>query len=148
MAVDRLSENIELVKNGKKIWEKWISELNLSNRDCVLIFPENDISSNMVFLKYVSEFMENRKYQHAALIFSESHSDYEKILESIDHSLVFDAPKAEVKAVMKLYSLYPFSDRLVVCALEIPEGRMGMRTLECGLDCTLDDIARAGIYRI
>ena len=102
----------------------------------------------MVFLKYVSEFMEDKKYRHAVLIFSENHDDYTGILESLDHSLVFDAPKAEIEAVMKLYSLYPFSDRLVVCSLEIPEGRMGMRTLKCGLDCTLDDIARAGIYRI
>lgn len=147
MASRELVQNIETAKMGKKVWENWIKEMKISKEDCVLVFPHTDRTFNEIFIRYLMVFKEKRNYKGAVLIFSEKNEEAKGLLDDIkDRSFIVS--EKQIESVIKLFGLYEFSNRLIVCSLDKPDGRMGKRMLEKDMDYSLEEIIRVGVFRI
>lgn len=133
MLIESIREKVENARQGREIWLSIEKECALTEDSYVILFPQKDTLCNSYVLKHLSEFAHRAKAGKIVLL-----SYDEKVLDA-DAAVLGEAADTELicrffsreaaEKVMDYYMLQMFTDKLVIAALDEPEGRNGRNVI-------------------
>lgn len=133
---------------GRREWIKISNKFDIKNKQIfVLLFPEKDSALNEKALIYLNEFIENRIAEGVVILsvdervakVARNYSD--KIIDIIKY------PEKRAKYLMKYYTFYKFSEKLIIVSLTQPEGNIAYKAAGTN-GVTIEDIVCLGIYTL
>jgi len=142
-----LEDNTMQAQRGAQYWDRLKNETELGDNDCVLLFPSCDKEINFTSLLYLDQLMNIKQFDHAVIL-----SVDKTVMEHAGRfsnriSRIIEISRDDAVCLMRYYALLEFSSRFYICSLQEPEGRLGELLLE-KWDFTMDEMVRAGIYRM
>lgn len=145
MDIDKiLGENIKLASLGRSLWISFIENYKLGDRDFVLLMPSANRDYNYYSLLYINQFIQEKKADKVYILTFD-----EKVKKSYhlfsDKTEVVHFSREDARKLMKFYSLYMFTDKLIIASLDEPEGRTGIQLIgKKGI--TLEEIIAVGVF--
>ena|GEM_PF-2713568 len=136
----------EQVYKGVSLWSRIKNELNIPNSSCVLLFPSSERNLNIVFLRYLGQLVERKKYTCAYILAVDEWTLKNAMSFSDRIAGTIQLSEYESSCLLRYYSLIEFSNRFYVCSTTHPEGRLGELLIENSIPS--DEIVCAGIYRM
>lgn len=122
-----LQKKIEKAGKGREAWLGLVKQYHISDETYVILFPQCGTDCNRYVLKYLSAYAEKVKAKRLLLL-----TDDKEILENKD--LQIDCEKVvwkreQAECLMAYYTLQMFTDKLIIAALDEPEGRNGQNII-------------------
>ncbi|MBE5926117.1 MAG: hypothetical protein E7270_04055 [Lachnospiraceae bacterium] len=137
----KLKELIDKAYRGRENWIKFIEENNLDDKDYVVLFPESGTEINKIAVKYVNKLaLTSRKI--LVLTYDEALLNLKNCEGNVK---VIRCEREQAEEIMQFYSLYQFTDRLIIVSLKEPEGRCGENLVGVN-GLTFDEIVAIGIF--
>lgn len=142
-----LDLNIEKAYKGREIWIKIVNENDIKNKNYVVLMPTLNRDYNYYTLLYLNQFY--KKYSTEGFfiltfdkrVIKSSYLFSDKIIKTIEIS------QEDAQYIIAFYNLYYFTDKLVISALDTPNGRTGMELIgQNGM--TIEEIFAVGICRL
>lgn len=140
-----LLDNISKAYKGRELWIKLIEENSISDKTYVILMPSLNRKYNYYALLHLNQFLEQKNADQVVILtFDEEVIESAEIFsEKVKKVINFSRESSEL--LMKFYSLYMFTDKLIIVSLEEPEGRSGMQLIgKKGI--TLEEVIAIGIY--
>ncbi|MBQ4068836.1 MAG: hypothetical protein IJC76_06255 [Lachnospiraceae bacterium] len=138
---DILQESIDKAYRGRESWIKLFEEYGLGNRDYVVLFPAENNTVNPIAIRYINKLagMADKvlvlAYDNEVL----NNSEYQENVTVIRYE------REQAEELMQFYSLYQFTDRLIIVSLDEPEGRCGGPLVGVN-GITMDEMVAIGIF--
>lgn len=138
-------KNILRAYKGRKIWLQLIKEYGLGEKDYVILMPSTDRDYNYYSLLYLDKFLKRVSSNRAIILTFDENVIKSAYLfsENIEIKKGFTREQAEL--LMKCYCMYMFTDKLIICSLEEPEGRNG-KQLVGKKNMSLEEVIAICIY--
>lgn len=137
---DKLNQLIEKAYRGRKLWLEMTSIYGTNTKYYVVLFPSDDSQINQIAVKYVNKIAETVDnvlvLAYDENVLSESFCDNVK-------TVFYNREHAE--DLMQFYSLYQFTDKLIIVSLTEPEGRYAEGLVGVN-GITLEEIIAIGIF--
>ncbi len=138
---DILQELIDKAYRGRESWIQLLEEYGLGNRDYVVLFPAENNTVNPIAIGYVNKLA---KIADKVLVLAYDNevlnsSEYQDNVTAIRYE------REQAEELMQFYSLYQFTDRLIIVSLDEPEGRCGGSLIGVN-GITLDEMVAIGIF--
>lgn len=140
-----MKKNIDLASQGRDFWINLVEANKLGGRDYVLLMPSYESEINYYGLVHLDAFLQKVGSNKCLLLVCNdrvkdlAYHFTEKAIEVINVS------RSDAEKIMKLYSLYNFTDKLIVLSLDEPAGRSG-KYMVGKKGITLEDMVAIGIY--
>ncbi|GAA4719272.1 hypothetical protein [Brevibacillus fulvus] len=139
---NRLSEAYE----GRRLWIALTEKLKFGNRDYVIVMPSLDAKLNYVSLLYLDQFAANKKAEKIYLVTLDEKVKKAYPLFTNRLEGCIDLSEDELNSLIKFYSLYMFTDKLVIMSFARPQGRTGENLIgKKGI--TLEELVSLGLYQ-
>ena len=142
-----LVKKIKDIQSAPDIWNNWCREFDIGLEDCVLLFPEKVNENTKYFLMNIELLMRKRKYKRTHIIVFDNEI-LRMLPNGIENCTAHIGNESEMNKVVLLYSLFEFSNRLYICSLSIPDGRMGEQMKKKEYHCSIEEIVKIGIFRL
>lgn len=116
-----LSESIEMARKGREHWINISETYNVGDKGYVVLLPDCNKEINEISIEAINKLAENSNR-----IIVLTHDDMILGYKEFKHNVTvaeFDRNKAE--ELMKFYTLYQFTNKLIIVSLREPEGRYG-----------------------
>lgn len=146
--LNRLCEaDLSLAWQGRKDWLQFVNQVRLGERDYAILFPSLNRVWNDLALLYADDFAASVKAERLFLLTHDEHVKQNghhlsrRVAEIIPYS------REQAVRLMKFYSLYMFTDQLIIASLNEPDGRDGERIVgRKGI--SIDEVFAVGVYRM
>lgn len=139
---DILEKAIKQAEYGRKIWLELVDKYGLEGNFRVVLFPSDDKDINTISVKAMRKLSEKVE-KLIALSYSQEVLSWD-VKESNIILQLFSRKEAE--ALMRFYSMYEFTDKLIIASLDEPEGRKG-KGLIGAKGITLEELVNIGIFK-
>lgn len=132
-----LQKSIDMAYIGREHW-LWITEkYELTENSLVVLFPDKENEINDIAWQCI-ERISDKKDKIIVLTENENISE----IKNVNQVLI---TRQYAEELMKFYSLYQFTDKLIIVSLDEPEGRHG-KGLVGKKGITLEDMVNIGIF--
>jgi hypothetical protein len=141
---------------GRRLWARLERKYDLDQGVYVLLMPENDAELNVVALDRLEDLVADRRAQGIVLL-CDSSSPHPVAPGSGESAAPLDRlpgvvgtefwTSREIDAVIALYELYSFTDRLLIVSLTKPFGN-GLHRLLGRQGVTKEDLVCLGCLRL
>lgn len=143
----KLYRNLRSCYCGWLRWHRVIKSAGVNKDTAVILLPSCDRQINRLALLYLDDMLKNRKYKDAIILTHDTVVMKCTEIFSMNIAKVVPFSREDAEYLMQLYCLYEFDKRLVVAALDEPNGRNGSALIgKRGM--TLEEIFAIGVYRI
>lgn len=141
-----LEFKIQQIKEGFRLWNRFVEKNRLVKEDYVLIFPHCGHPINNVGMKYLSRFIQIRK-PHRIYILCQSEILYQeiKIRADLTQISIEQINKKEMENLLACYSTVNLAQHLIIMSLTEPAGRCGEKIIERKMS-DIDKVVLFGIY--
>lgn len=139
---DILEKAIKQAEYGRKIWLELVDKYGLEGNFRVVLFPSDDKDINTISVKAMRKLSEKVE-KLIALSYSQEVLSWD-VKESNIILQLFSRKEAE--ALMRFYSMYEFTDKLIIASLDEPEGRKGKGLIGVK-GITLEELVNIGIFK-
>lgn len=140
-----LEKDIEKAYKGRQLWIELRDKHQWGDGDYVILMPSDDKECNYYSLLYLNSFINQNKGQRAYLLTCDEGVKRNAARFSDKICDIIDFSRESAECLMKFYSLYTFTDKLIIASLNEPEGRSGLRLIgKKGL--SVEEIVAIGIY--
>lgn len=143
----QLQKHLEKAMFGRALWLSLTKRLELQSQDYVLIFPSNHVKVNYYGLLYIDQFVESKKPMRTFILTDNQlvGQAYSHVTDKIAECELVSSE--EMTAILNFYTLYLFSDRVIVVDIDQLSARsigniIGTRNI------TIEEIISVGIYQI
>lgn len=136
-----------LAWQGRRDWLQFVERVRFGERDYAILFPSQNRVWNDLALLYADDFAASVKAERLFLLTHDE--EIENNCRQLSHSVTEVIPYSREQAVrlMKFYSLYMFTDQLIIASLNEPDGRDGERIVgRKGI--SIDEVFAIGVYRM
>lgn len=145
MNIDKiLDENIKRASIGRSLWISFIEKYQPEDKDFILLMPSANREYNYYSLLYIKQFIQYKKANKIYVLTFDECVKKSCYLFS-DQLEIVDFSREDARNLMKFYSLYMFTDKLIIASLDEPEGRSGKQLIG-KKDITIDEIFAIGIF--
>lgn len=138
---DILQKLIDKAYRGRESWINLLEEYGIDKRDYVVLFPKEQGDINSIAIRYVNKLA---KMAGKVLVLSYDVNVLNGDLYE-DNVTVIRYEREQAEELMQFYSLYQFTDRLIIVSLDEPEGRCGGSLVGVN-GITLDEMVAIGIF--
>lgn len=140
-----LEQSINEAWEGRKLWLDLAERYKLGDGDYVVLMPSDDRDCNYYSLLYLDEFLNRIRGKRAYILTWDDCVKRNAAHFSDRIGEVIDFPRRSAELLMRFYSLYSFTDKLIIASLDEPDGRSGRKLIgRKGL--TVEEIVAIGIY--
>ena len=135
-------ERKAIALRGRELWNKLTKEHEISNKDYVIIAPEDDESINQMTVKYIDAFIERRTLGRAFIVSSSPFYNNRTVSDNVS---IIMMSEEEVSSLIQLYELYEFTANIIFASLDKPSGRLG-RNLSIKDGVETEDVFKSVVY--
>ncbi len=140
---------MEQAAHGKKVWMELVEAHDLGPKGVALLLPEETPQYHEASARLLPVYMKKTGMTHGVVLRQQGgkvcHWEI-PLLESGNIFIEFRT-KEDMDALLRFYSFYEFTDRLIIGSLELPAGRLGASMIgKKGL--TMEDAIGAMLYDI
>lgn len=139
--------DLSLAWQGRKDWLQFVKGVRFGERDYAILFPSQNRVWNDLALLYADDFAASVKAERLFLLTHDE--EVEKKRHQLSRAVTEVIPYSREQAVrlMKFYSLYMFTDQLIIASLNEPDGRDGERIVgRKGI--SIDEVFAIGVFRM
>lgn len=136
------NEKKRQIRNGKEIWDSFISKYSITDKDTVILFPHKNNDINTIGLKYLPIYIKIRKPERVFVIYQEE-GLFDNILDS--RIITNRLGEKEINNILTYYSLHELGTNFKLMSLVEPFGRFGDKTIYYD-DISIDEVVVYGIY--
>lgn len=139
---DILEKAIKQAEYGRKIWLELVDKYRLEGNFRVVLFPSDASDINTISVKAMRKLSEKVE-KLIALSYSQEVLSWD-VKES--NIILQHFSRKEAEALMRFYSMYEFTDKLIIASLDEPEGRKGKGLIGVK-GITLEELVNIGIFK-
>lgn len=130
------------IRNGKEIWDLFISKFSITDKDTIILFPHQNNNINTIGLKYLHTYIKIRKPEKVFVIYKEE-GLFDNILEN--RIITKRLGEEEIRNLLSYYSLHELGKNFKLVSLVEPFGRFGDKIVYYD-DISMDEVVVYGIY--
>lgn len=142
-----LEDNINIAKKGREVWQGILDKYPIDNKVRIIIFPEDNKLVNYYTLSYINQAVKELTANKFIIV---TYSDTIKKVARLFSDNVTEVIMLDKKAIfelIKFYSFYMFTDKLIIASLIYPEGRNADRLIGTK-DIELKELIALGLFLI
>lgn len=143
----QLQRNLISAYKGWWLWRRVIKSAEVGKDTAVILLPSCDREINRLALLYLDDMLKSNKYKNAVIL---THDKTIKKCTQLFSKNIVDVvafSRHDAECLMQLYCLYEFDRRIVVAALDEPNGRIGSALIG-KRGATAEELFVIGVYRI
>ena len=146
MVKEDVLRRIDEAKQGRELWIDLIETYGINNNDQVILFPSEYDEWAYYGAVHLDRFIKTFGYKRAIALCHD-----EKIMDCIrEHSInpeIHHFSREKAEKLMAFYSLYLFTDNLIIFSPNEPAGRNG-NALVGKKGITVEDVVVYTLYRL
>lgn len=110
---------------GKRIWEEVVEKYQVDEKSNVLLLPENTPEYHEAAVKAFPEYLKKNGVENALILCTAERQN--AVLDWLGKEAipVIVYPAEEIDRLIRFYSMYEFTDCLIIGSLSVPDGRLG-----------------------
>lgn len=143
MIKEDVLNKIKEAEKGREIWLDLIERHNIKDGDYVILFPSSYDEWAYYGALYIDDFLEFKASDRAVCLCHDS--EIKAYVQKNHRAEVLDFPRKSAEKLIAFYSLYMFTDSLIIISPDEPAGRSG-RDIVGVKGVTVEDVVAIGIY--
>lgn len=130
--INHLNEQLDKAYNGLSIWRELSKKLSIQPNDFVLLIPNNPKEFSYFSLLYSQTFLKKDMGTTHLLTTNKVVMKAAKYID-LPFQNIHLLSKYECNAILSLYNLYIFTDKLLILSPFLPVGRTGYNLVKNGI---------------
>lgn len=144
MIPKELNHALNLADSGRSIWRSFVEKMKVKNNEFVILIPQSNHEFLYYSLLYLKPFCRTTG-QKVHIITSEEIISKSIAYFNVDVATITIISEEDCQAIISFYSLYMFTDKLIILSPSQPKGRTGLKLVLNGL-INIEEFISVGIY--
>lgn len=133
--------------SGREDYLEIKKKYKIGNEDFIILMPSEDMEVNLYVLLYLSQFKERHSDSKIFILTDQRMVlKLHQVTESNHLSEIIEIPNNQMQNLIDLYTLYQFTDKLIIASLDLPKGRT-IKNLVGKKNITKEEIVSIAILR-
>lgn len=119
------AKRVSEAEAGKKLWKEIVEKYKVDAKSNVLLLPENTPEYHEAAVKAFPEYLKKNGVENALILCTMERQ--KAVLEWLGEEAipVVTYSAEELDQLIRFYSMYEFTDCLIIGSLTVPDGRLG-----------------------